>query len=87
VSVLGAVDVVDARQTLQTPILAGNDNETWRWAATVAATVTVSTPITAATVTTPTGTTATVTTPLTTVTVPVPYDRPRGSAGRVPLPR
>jgi RNA polymerase sigma-70 factor (ECF subfamily) len=40
--------------------------------ATVAATVTVITPITAATVTTPKGTTATVTTPLTTVTVPVP---------------
>jgi hypothetical protein len=34
--------------------------------------VTVITPITAATVTTPRGTTATVTTPLTTVTVPVP---------------
>jgi RNA polymerase sigma-70 factor (ECF subfamily) len=40
--------------------------------ATVAATVTVITPITAATVTTPKGTTAIVTTPLTTVTVPVP---------------
>jgi RNA polymerase sigma-70 factor, ECF subfamily len=39
---------------------------------TVAATVTVVTPITAATVTIPIGTTATVTTPLTTVTVPVP---------------
>ena len=38
---------------------------------TVAATVTVSTPITAVTVT-PTGTTATVTTPITTVTVPIP---------------
>jgi RNA polymerase sigma-70 factor, ECF subfamily len=35
-------------------------------------TVTVSTPITAVTVTTPTGTTATVTTPITTVTVPIP---------------
>jgi len=40
--------------------------------ATVAPTVTVSTPITAVTVTTPTGTTATVTTPITTITVPVP---------------
>jgi Sigma-70, region 4 len=40
--------------------------------ATVAATVTVVTPIAAATVTTPQSTTATVTTPLTTVTVPVP---------------
>ena len=40
--------------------------------ATVAATVTVSTPITAVTVTTPTDTTATVTTPITTVTVPIP---------------
>ena len=39
---------------------------------TVAATVTVSTPITAVTVTAPTGTTATVTTPITTVTVPIP---------------
>ena len=39
---------------------------------TVAATVTVSTPITAVTVTTPTSTTATVTTPITTVTVPIP---------------
>ncbi|MGZ4390527.1 MAG: RNA polymerase sigma factor [Gaiellaceae bacterium] len=38
----------------------------------VAATVTVSTPITAVTATTPTGTTATVTTPITTVTVPIP---------------
>jgi hypothetical protein len=40
--------------------------------ATVASTVTVITPITAATVTAPMATTATVTTPLTTVTVPVP---------------
>jgi RNA polymerase sigma-70 factor (ECF subfamily) len=39
---------------------------------TVAATVTVSTPITTVTVTAPTGTTATVTTPITTVTVPIP---------------
>jgi len=39
---------------------------------TVAATVTVSTPITAVTVTAPPGTTATVTTPITTVTVPIP---------------
>jgi RNA polymerase sigma-70 factor (ECF subfamily) len=39
---------------------------------TVAATVTVSTPIATATVATPTGTTATMTTPLTTVTVPIP---------------
>jgi len=38
----------------------------------VAATVTVSAPITAVTLTTPTGTTATVSTPITTVTVPVP---------------
>jgi RNA polymerase sigma-70 factor (ECF subfamily) len=40
--------------------------------ATVAATVTISTPITTVAVTTPTGTTATVTTPITTVTVPIP---------------
>jgi RNA polymerase sigma factor (sigma-70 family) len=39
---------------------------------TVAATVTLSTPITAVTVTAPTGTTATVTTPIATVTVPIP---------------
>jgi RNA polymerase sigma-70 factor, ECF subfamily len=39
---------------------------------TVAATVTVSTPITTVTATAPTGTTATVTTPITTVTVPIP---------------
>jgi RNA polymerase sigma-70 factor (ECF subfamily) len=41
-------------------------------APTVAATVTVNTPITTATVAIPTGTTATVTTPLTTVTLPIP---------------
>lgn len=40
--------------------------------ATVAATVTISTPITTVAVTTPTGTTATVTTPITTVTIPIP---------------
>ena len=40
--------------------------------ATVAATVTVSTPITAVTVTTPMGATATVATPITTVTAPIP---------------
>jgi RNA polymerase sigma-70 factor, ECF subfamily len=40
--------------------------------ATIAATVTVSTPVTALTVTTPPGTTATVPTPITTVTVPIP---------------
>jgi RNA polymerase sigma-70 factor, ECF subfamily len=39
---------------------------------TVTAAATVSTPITAVTVTTPTGPTATVTTPITTVTVPIP---------------
>ena len=39
---------------------------------TVAATVTVSTPITTATVSIPTGTTVAVTTPITTVTVPIP---------------
>jgi RNA polymerase sigma-70 factor (ECF subfamily) len=42
------------------------------WPATVAATVTVSTPITAVAVTAPTATTATVPTPITTVTVPIP---------------
>jgi len=39
---------------------------------TVGGTVTVTTPITTVSVTTPTGTTATVTTPITTVTVPIP---------------
>lgn len=39
---------------------------------TLPARVTVTTPVTAATVTLPAGTTATVTTPITTVTVPIP---------------